>query len=66
MHSLYRIVQVVVDRWHEQIGDATYADAILDRIVHTAYRIELRGESMRKRATANAEEAARPATTSAG
>src|SRR3954470_16735589 len=43
--------QVPVDRWFELIGDATYADAILDRIVHTAYRIELRGESMRKRGT---------------
>jgi DNA replication protein DnaC len=48
------------------LGNATYADAILDRIVHTAHRIELCGESMRKRGTANAEEAARPATTSAG
>jgi DNA replication protein DnaC len=30
-------------------GDPTYADAILDRLVHNAYRIELRGESMRRR-----------------
>jgi DNA replication protein DnaC len=37
--------QIPVDRWFEQIGDATYADAILDRIVHTAYRIELRGDA---------------------
>jgi DNA replication protein DnaC len=52
--------QIPVDRWHEQIGDATYADAILDRIVHTAYRIELCGESMRKRGTANTAEATKP------
>ena len=45
--------------------DATYADAILDRIVHTAYRIELRGESMRKRGVVNSEEITRPMTTSA-
>ena len=42
------------------LGDATYADAILDRIVHTAYRIELSGESMRKRGTANSAEATKP------
>ncbi|MBI1209275.1 MAG: AAA family ATPase [Azospirillum sp.] len=41
--------QVPIDGWHEMIGDPTYADAILDRLVHTAYRIELRGESMRRR-----------------
>ena len=35
----------------EPIGDATYADALLDRIVHNAHRIELRGESMRRRTT---------------
>jgi DNA replication protein DnaC len=32
-----------VDRWHEIIGDPTYADAILDWLVHNAYRIELAG-----------------------
>jgi len=36
------------DRWHELIGDATVADAILDRLVHSAHRIELDGDSMRK------------------
>ena len=41
--------QVPVDHWHEVIGDHTLADAILDRIVHNAYRINLKGESMRKR-----------------
>jgi DNA replication protein DnaC len=41
--------QVPVTQWHEQIGDATIADGILDRLVHNAHRIELRGESMRKK-----------------
>jgi DNA replication protein DnaC len=40
--------QVPIVQWHEQIGDATIADGILDRLVHNAHRIELRGESMRK------------------
>ena len=40
--------QVPVDRLHSLIGDPTYADAILDRLVHQAYRIELQGESLRK------------------
>lgn len=47
--SLLITSQVPVDRWHEIIGDPTLADAILDRIVHAAYRIDLNGESMRKR-----------------
>jgi DNA replication protein DnaC len=41
--------QVPVDHWHEVIGDPTLGDAILDRLVHNAYRIHLKGESMRKR-----------------
>ena len=41
--------QVPIERWYEIIGDPTIADAILDRLVHNAYRIELTGESMRKR-----------------
>ena len=40
--------QLPVDRWHEIIGDPTYADAILDRLVHNAHRIELAGESLRR------------------
>jgi DNA replication protein DnaC len=40
--------QVPVDKWHEVIGDPTYADAILDRIVHNAHRIELTGDSLRR------------------
>jgi DNA replication protein DnaC len=37
-----------VGQWHELVGDATAADALMDRLVHQAYRIELKGESMRK------------------
>lgn len=40
--------QIPLERWHDQIGDPTYADAILDRLVHNAYRFELKGESMRR------------------
>ena len=41
--------QLPVSQWHEAIGDPTFADAILDRLVHNTYRIDLKGESMRKR-----------------
>jgi DNA replication protein DnaC len=41
--------QIPVDKWHDLIGDPTYADAILDRIVHNAHRINLTGESMRRK-----------------
>lgn len=41
--------QLPVDQWHDYIGEKTLADAILDRLVHSAHRIELRGESMRKK-----------------
>jgi DNA replication protein DnaC len=44
--------QLPVDRWHDMIGDPTIADAILDRLVHGAHRIELQGESMRKKRSA--------------
>lgn len=40
--------QLPVSEWHQVIGEPTIADAICDRIVHTAYRIELKGESARK------------------
>jgi DNA replication protein DnaC len=40
--------QLPVDRWHEIIADPTYADAILDRLVHNAHRIQLTGESLRR------------------
>jgi DNA replication protein DnaC len=39
---------VLLDRWYEIIANQTLADAILDRLVHNAYRIDLTGESMRK------------------
>lgn len=41
--------QIPVDRWHDLIGDPTLADAILDRVVHNAHRIQLRGDSLRKK-----------------
>ena len=40
--------QLPVDKWHHVIGDPTYADAILDRIVHNAHRIDLTGDSLRR------------------
>ena len=40
--------QIPVDRWHELIGEPTLADAILDRIIHNAHRLQLRGDSLRK------------------
>jgi len=43
--------QLPVETWHDAIGHPTLADAILDRLVHNAYRLELRGESMRRRAS---------------
>ena len=47
--------QVPVKKWHEVIGEKTLADAILDRIVHQSIRIELYGESLRKKQKANTE-----------
>lgn len=40
--------QLPIKQWHEWIGDPTLADAILDRLVHNAYKIELKGPSIRK------------------
>jgi DNA replication protein DnaC len=54
--SLILTSQVPVQHWHEQIGDPTIADSILDRIVHDAYRIELNGESLRKKKGRKPEE----------
>jgi DNA replication protein DnaC len=49
VRSLILTSQLPVTRWHEQIGDpTTVADGILDRLVHNADRIEMRGDSMRK------------------
>jgi len=47
--SLIITSQLPVSKWYEVIGEKTIADAILDRIVHDAHRIELKGESMRKK-----------------
>jgi DNA replication protein DnaC len=56
--------QLKVDKWHEVIAEPTFADAILDRIVHNAYRLNLDGPSIRKIKAANAEAAVLdPATT---
>jgi len=40
--------QLPVSQWHQNIGDATLADAILDRLLHNSHKIKLKGESMRK------------------
>jgi hypothetical protein len=49
VRSMILTSQMPVSKWHEQIGDPTVADGILDRIVHNAHRIEMRGDSMRKK-----------------
>lgn len=46
--SIAITAQLPVNEWHTYLGEPTIADAILDRIVHSAHRIELKGESMRK------------------
>lgn len=43
--------QLPISAWHEVIGDPTYADAILDRLVHNAHRLDLDGDSMRRART---------------
>jgi len=48
--------QLPLKHWHESIGDATLADAILDRLVHNAHKIELKGGSLRKKNTIDAQE----------
>ena len=48
--------QVPVGQWHEVIGEKTIADAILDRLIHNAHRLELTGESLRKKQLKNNEE----------
>jgi DNA replication protein DnaC len=54
--SLLITSQVPVSRWHEVIGDMTLGDAILDRVVHRAHRLELKGASLRKRQAASKAE----------
>jgi len=41
--------QLPIENWHDHIGDPTIADAILDRLIHNAHRIQLKGDSMRKK-----------------
>jgi DNA replication protein DnaC len=40
--------QLPIENWHDTIGDPTIADAILDRLIHSAHKINLKGDSMRK------------------
>lgn len=47
--STLMISQLPTDQWYQSIGDNTLADAILDRLMHNAHRINLKGESMRKK-----------------
>jgi DNA replication protein DnaC len=44
--------QLPIENWYDMIGESTHADAILDRLVHGAIKIELKGESMRKKRNA--------------
>lgn len=48
LRSTIVVSQVPLDKWHDTIGNPTIADAILDRLVHNAYKITLKGGSMRK------------------
>lgn len=49
--------QLPLDHWHQYLGDPTLADAILDRLVHNAFKVTLKGESRRKRNAVQAQEA---------
>jgi DNA replication protein DnaC len=48
-HSTLITSQLPLDQWHATIGDSTLADAMMDRLVHNAYKIHLKGESLRKK-----------------
>jgi DNA replication protein DnaC len=50
-HSMIITSQFPLQKWHEIIANPTIADAICDRLFHNAYKIEVDGESMRKRKT---------------
>jgi DNA replication protein DnaC len=54
--SMILTSQLPLAHWHEQIGDPSLADSILDRLVHNAHRIELNGESLRKKRARKPEE----------
>ena len=49
MRSTIVASQLPVSKWHHLVGDPSIADALLDRLLHKAVRIELKGESLRKR-----------------
>lgn len=49
IHSTIITSQLPVDKWYDYLNNNTVADAILDRIVYSSHRIEMKGESMRKR-----------------
>lgn len=55
IHSTIVTSQLPIKHWHETIGNPTLADAILDRLVHNSYNIELKGESMRKKKNKNGD-----------
>lgn len=55
-NSMIITSQIPVEGWYDVIGEKTVADAIMDRIVHNAHRIELKGESMRKKRSKNNQE----------
>ena len=63
--SLLITSQIPNGRWHEVIGDHTIGDAILDRVIHRAHRLELKGPSMRKRHNAEVSAAANTGLTNA-
>jgi DNA replication protein DnaC len=52
--------QLPIEHWHEALGDPTLADAILDRLIHNAHRIELKGESLRRKKSAGAANTGSP------
>ena len=56
-HSAVIVAQLPIKEWHKYIGDPAVADAALDRIVHSAHQITLKGESMRKRRSDLTQEA---------
>lgn len=53
LSSIIITSQIPVANWHELIGEGAIADAILDRVVHASHRINLRGESLRKKTKFN-------------
>jgi DNA replication protein DnaC len=50
LHSTLITSQLPIAHWHEYLGEPTVADALLDRLLHNSHRIELKGDSMRKKA----------------